>query len=303
MTFAQFMALALYDPEIGYYRQSRPRVGYGPGTDFFTASTSGAVFGELIGAACVNLLGGEDRAREHTFIEIGAEPGGGVLSGVSHPFAENRILRLGDQPEIRGRCVVFSNELFDAQPFHRFLFRAGKWRECGVALRGDDLVETELPTLTSAPLPPTAPEGYRLDLSLSATALAQQLTAPGWSGLFLTFDYGKSWRELGEATPLGTARAYYRHSQSNDLLARPGEQDLTCHVCWDGLAEVLRQNGFAAPRVESQEAFLIHHAADFIARTSAAEAGQFSPRKLALMQLLHPANLGQKFQVLHATRS
>ena len=27
LTFAEFMALALYDPEVGYYRGGRPRVG------------------------------------------------------------------------------------------------------------------------------------------------------------------------------------------------------------------------------------------------------------------------------------
>ena len=40
----------------------------------------------------------------------------------------------------------------------------------------------------------------------------------------------------------------------------------------------------------------------FIASASAAEAARFSPRKLALLQLLHPAHMGQKFQVMHALR-
>jgi hypothetical protein len=66
-----------------------------------------------------------------------------------------------------------------------------------------------------------------LIVPLAAAALAEQLSAPGWSGLFVACDYGKSWRELIEAAPNGTARAYYRHAQSNELLARPGEQDLT----------------------------------------------------------------------------
>jgi hypothetical protein len=33
-----------------------------------------------------------------------------------------------------------------------------------------------------------------------------------------------------------------------------------------------------------------------------AEAGTFSLRKRMLMQLMHPANMGQKFQALHALR-
>jgi len=34
----------------------------------------------------------------------------------------------------------------------------------------------------------------------------------------------------------------------------------------------------------------------------AAEAGRFSPRKGALLGLLHPSHLGRKFQVLHGIR-
>ena len=49
--FDAFVDLALYDPVVGYYRQNRPRVGYAPGTDFYTASTSGPLFGELVSAA------------------------------------------------------------------------------------------------------------------------------------------------------------------------------------------------------------------------------------------------------------
>src|SRR5476649_81236 len=73
MTFARFMELALYHPTAGYYRRDRPRIGYAPGTDFFTTSISGAIFGELICAACITLLGERD-PREFTFVEIGAEP-------------------------------------------------------------------------------------------------------------------------------------------------------------------------------------------------------------------------------------
>lgn len=301
LTFAEFMALALYDPHVGYYRRTQPRVGYGAGTDFFTASTSGPIFGEMIAAACVTLLGGADPA-EHTFVEIGAEPERGVLEGVSHPFAATRTVRVGEPLELRGACVVFSNELFDAQPFCRFVFRAGTWRELAVALQGDELVELELACEPPAFLPTTAREGYVIDAPIEAMRLAKEIAAHPWRGLLVACDYGKSWPELIEATPAGTARAYFRHTQSNDLLARPGHQDLTCHVCWDWLVEALRQGGFPTPTVESQEAFFVHHAGAFIAATTAAEAARMSQRKLTLMQLLHPAHLGQKFQVLHARR-
>ncbi len=301
MRFDQFMELALYHPSVGYYRRDQPRVGYAAGTDFFTASTSGPIFGELIAAACVKLLAGRD-PREFAFVEIGAETEGGVLAGVSHPFGSARTASVGEPAPLDGRCVVFSNELFDAQPFRRFVRRTGNWRELGVALSGEQLVEVEQPSAAPEKLPATAPEGYVIDAPFAASALLDQLGGEPWSGLFVACDYGKSWLELSEATPAGTARAYHRHTQSNDLLACPGEQDLTCHVCWDWLAERLTAHRFSTPVIESQEAFFVKHAGDYIAATTTAEAARFNRKKLSLLQLLHPAHLGQKFQVLHALR-
>jgi SAM-dependent MidA family methyltransferase len=346
--FARFMELALYHPEAGYYARRRQRIGREAQSDFYTATSLGPLFGELVVAAAVKLLAPLDPG-DFTFVEIGAEPldvardrpldvardrpldvardrpldvardgplvsttrrpvAGGVLRNVAHPFAGSATISLGQPIELPVRCVVFSNELFDAQPCHRLVHRRGAWRELGVALRGDALVEVELPALTSetaaisAQLPAEAPDGYHLDLPLQAVELLRQITAQPWRGLFLAFDYGKSWLELSTETPQGTARAYAQHRQKGDLLAQPGEQDLTCHVCWDWLGDTLAGEGFGAARVESQEAFFTHHAAAALQTAIAAEAAHFSPRKQALLQLLHPAQMGQKFQALHALR-
>ncbi len=302
MPFLRFMELALYHPELGYYRRDTARVGYAANTDFYTASSSGAVFGEMVTAACVTLLGGEEAASQHAFVEIGAEPGGGVLAGVIHPFASARTVRVGEPVENTGRCVVFSNELFDAQPLRRFVRRGNGWRELGVEWGDGGLREVELAAAAEDWLPAAAPEGYVFDAPRAAATLAATIAAQPWTGLFVAFDYGKAYAELASETPIGTARAYFKHTQSNDLLARPGEQDLTGHVCWDWLQAALTDGGFANAHVESQEAFFIRHAGDFLAKAMAAEASRLSQRKLALLQLLHPSHLGQKFQVLHACR-
>jgi SAM-dependent MidA family methyltransferase len=353
MPFDRFMELALYDPAVGYYRRDQSRVGYEAGTDFFTASTSGPVFGELVSAACAALVRAHGGAPgDFVFVEIGAERAGGLLAGVAHPFGAVRTVRVGEPLELSGRCVVFSNELFDAQPCRRFVRRDGAWWELGVAEREGShslrleglappmvnervsspvagvvdpgpasarpatmqakpnrkdsgerqLVEIELGGGAESWLPLQAPEGYCFDAPRAAVDLAERIAAQSWSGLFLACDYGKSWAALAEETPAGTARAYHRHTQSNDLLAHPGEQDLTCHVCWDWLRDALTQGGFAAPQLESQEAFFVRHAAEYLAATTAAEGAHFSPKKLSLLQLLHPAHLGQKFQALHAWR-
>ncbi|MDD2762608.1 MAG: SAM-dependent methyltransferase, partial [Opitutaceae bacterium] len=324
MPFARFMELALYHPATGYYARRRRRIGREPDTDFFTATSLGPLFGELVAAAGADLL----RPRPpggYVFVEVGAErstetipwtpdhapssgihsvdgvgaclqaippgqsrasslpqphkPGddpqggtGGVLAGVAHPFAAVASIALGQPLTLPPRAVVFSNELFDAQPCHRLVRQGGRWHEIGVALRGHTLEEIFLPDpspevrAVQDRLPAAAPEGYRIDLPLAAARLAAQIAAQPWTGLFVAFDYGKTWRELTEDTPAGTARAYVRHRQSSDLLAQPGEQDLTCHVCWDWLVEALLAHGFAAPVLESQEAFFVHHAAPVLSR-------------------------------------
>lgn len=321
MSFAHFMELALYHPDTGYYAQRRRRIGREPDTDFFTATSLGPVFGELVVEACLDLLG-RHPSHEHTFVEVGAEisdfaegklggvlaPAGSGLAGVAHPFAAAAAISLGQPLRFPPRAIVFSNELFDAQPCHRLVRQSGRWRESGVGLRDESLEEVLLPDLTPEVqavldrLPASAPDGYRIDLPLAAARLAARIAAQPWAGLFVAFDYGKSWGELAEDTPAGTVRAYFRHRQGNDLLARPGEQDLTCHVCWDWLSEALTAHGFAAPVLESQEAFFVHHASAALSRLTAAEAGRFSGRKLGVMQLLHPGNMGRKFQVLWAWR-
>ncbi len=299
LPFDRFMALALYHPEVGYYRRDRPRVGRGPGTDFYTASSLGTTFGELVIHAASALLRqhGRDPAI-HTLVEIGAEPGAGIFTGLTLPFRAHRAVRIGEPIVLDGDCVVFSNELFDAQPCRRTVRRAGVWHEVHVRAAGDRFEELERP----ADFPDDAPEGYRFDRPLAAADLAAGIAAQPWRGLFLAFDYGKTARELLENTPEGTVRAYFRHRLSNAVLAQPGEQDLTCHVCWDWLATALTAAGFAEPTMEFQESFFVRRAADWLSAAVAADATQLTRRKLALMQLLHPGQMGQKFQVLHAVR-
>lgn len=306
--FARFMELAMYHPTAGYYTRDFRRVGRDRKADFYTATSFNPVFGELVVAAVGQLLA-PARPGDFPFVEIGAEPGGGVLRDIPHPFASYRTIRLGEPLDITGPAVVFSNELFDAQPFHRVIGRGGAWRELGVALRDGGLVETELPEFCAElaaerdRLPKVAPEGYHLDLPLRSMPLLDRIVAQPWRGLFLAFDYGRTWQELAGEMPSGTARTYFRQKMGDDLLNRPGQQDLTCHICWDWLEDGLIRAGFNEPVVESQEGFFARRASQALAAMTTAEAKGQSPRKRMLMHLLHPAHMGQKFQALHALRT
>jgi SAM-dependent MidA family methyltransferase len=301
------MELAMYHPTAGYYTRDFKRVGRDNKADFSTATSFSPVFGELVVAAAVKLLHPAAPA-EFTFVEIAAEPGGGILREVAHPFAGYQTISYGQPFVFPAKSVVFSNELFDAQPIHRVVWRDGRWRELGVALTGRTLREVELPEFTpelaafADRLPKAASENYHLDLPLRTVPLLERIVGPQWSGLFLAFDYGKFWTELAEHAPAGTARTYYRQKMGNDLLARPGKQDVTVHICWDWLEDGLVRAGFGEPRTDSQESFFMHYAAEALAAITAAEAGSFGLRKRMVIQLLHPANMGQKFQALHALR-
>src|SRR5690606_23678370 len=135
-----------------------------------------------------------------------------------------------------------------------------------------------------------------------AELLGRVVTASPWHGLLVLFDYGKSWRELTEDTPQGTARAYRHHRQSNGLLADPGEQDLTCHICWDWLEATAAEHAFQDISLQGKEAFNSTHAPAAIEKIVTANTGEFDPHRHSLQELRHPANMRQTFQVLSALR-
>ncbi|HKK17313.1 MAG TPA: SAM-dependent methyltransferase, partial [Opitutales bacterium] len=246
---------------------------------------------------------------QSTFIEIAAEPGEGLLDKApEHPFAEHEVIRLGEPIRANGPVVLFANEWLDALPFHRLVFKDGHWRERGVAFENDRLKDTLLecptPEVREAVknLPEDIEEGYELDLPLTAEAALAGLIEQDWTGLLLLFDYGKTEKALLQDCPNGTARTYHRHEQGNDLLDRPGEKDITCDICWTPLEAQLRAAGFERATLESQESFLVQRSAETAERIVSGSAGRFSPARQTLMELIHPANMGQRFQVLWGLR-
>jgi SAM-dependent MidA family methyltransferase len=310
MSYRDFTNAVLYAPGLGYYaRTGVDRVGRRRGSDFYTASSLGhGVFGQLLKTAAVNLISPE-KPDAYDLMELAAEPGTSVFGDTAAPFARLDVRRLGDGLVPSARAVGFANEWLDAQPFHRFVFRRGAWRELGVRITGERLEEIELPkfSLPAQPLreslPVEASEDYHLDISLDAEKLLRELATAPWHGGLILADYGYDWDELIRQRPAGTARAYFKHEVSGDLLARPGEQDLTCHVCWNRLETILSQAGFKNVRVDRQEAFFMRNAPQEIERILSEKPGEFSAARQTLTELLHPAHLGRKFQILSARRA
>jgi len=308
--FNHFVEIALYHPEFGYYQTSKERVGRSSQTDFFTASTLKDTFGPILVEAAIGLLesSGLDPANT-AWVEIGAEPGSDLLDGIQTPFKSTQSIRVNEPLSLQGDLVVFSNELFDAQCFHSVVFREGTWRERMVEVGDTGLRIAESPTISPkivpliAQLPNPAPDGYIVDLPTGSMILMDKIIQQPWTGSFIAFDYGKTWRALTHDTPQGTARAYRNHQQNPNLLEEIGQQDLTCHVCWDWLETALGKNGFQSVELESQESFVLKRAPNLIKGVFESGSGIGDPMKGALRQLIHPSLMGQKFQSLSAVRT
>ncbi|NBD37393.1 MAG: hypothetical protein GVY10_02360 [Verrucomicrobia bacterium] len=305
LRFDHFMREALYAPEIGYYRKQRDRVGRNGGTDFYTASSLGKVFADLVVAAVEELL--PFPPEDGTFVELGPEENSGLLGHAStQRFGATRTIRPGESLELAGNCVVFANEVLDAQPFRRFR-GAGDGHaleEAWVAVPGEGPPAWRFPPAEEPPadIPSGLPEGYLLDWPTAAHDLLRDLTARPWRGLFLTFDYGLPEKILWEERPQGSGRAYARHCQGGDLIAHPGETDLTCHLAWEPLERILAEAGFSGVSLSTQESFFLRHARPVLEHVLAEAGAEFSRDKQTLMELLHPQHLGGKFMALAALR-
>lgn len=306
MTFADFMREALYHPGLGYYaREDRLRVGTRRDADFYTAESLGPVFAELVAQAAWGLAE-PWRGKEVQFVEMGAEPeGANVAERACPPFGSAAALSYGNDIPSDAPVVLFSNELFDAQPFHRVIRQDGVWRECGVQVKDGKAVEVILNELSwpvaamANRFSQEASDGYRMDLPIEAEALMQRIVAEKNVVAVIAFDYGCDWADITMRRPNGSARAYRNHTIADDLLDNPGEQDITCHVCWDGLESVLKGAGFREVKTERQEAFFMHHSMKKI--TEIVEEGDLV-RNGKLRELIHPMRMGDVFQVLTAVR-
>lgn len=314
LSYPQFIEAALFHPEFGYYRKNKKRVDYSVNADFYTALSVGdGLMGRLVLDACKTLC---PDLSEYHFVEIGAEPESALLKADSAElFAGNTVCRVGDAVTIPNKAIVFSNELLDAQPFYRLIFHDGQWRERAIRLHNgefeDVLLEafsqrTDVPEGLKAiveKLPKDLADGYELDLPLQAGDLLMKIVQQPWEGYLMFFDYGLDAQALYHERPQGTARTYHNHQMGNNLLDKPGECDITCHVCWDDLETILLQNGFTDVKTYRQESFFMQYAQRAIeAILMEGVSGKFSKLTNSLIQLLHPAHMGASFQVLYGVR-
>jgi len=294
MTFANFMALALYDPVFGYYTSGIADVGRRG--DFATSAT----LSDGLGRTIAGWIRGEiehHRWREPIpLIEIGG--GNGALAAaiwkslgwwrrrslryhlveVSPILRDRQRRRLGNGvtawhetpadalAACGGRALVFSNELVDAFPANWFRFSEGNWREVWVCLEKGGLCEEFReppsgwrPEDFSATRLANPSEGQRIELHGSYRDWLKSW-APSWkAGSILTIDYGAANASgVYSRRPGGTMRAYCKQEriEGAGIYSRFGKQDLTCDVVFDDLVAWGNDLGWNPSFLETQAAFL-----------------------------------------------
>jgi SAM-dependent MidA family methyltransferase len=352
ISFARFMELALYCPDCGYYEKEKDIVGLRG--DFYTSVSTGSLFGELLAFQFAEWLEAEAKggAVGIRIVEAGAHDGRlaadvlswlrdrrkGVFDRLEYWIVEPSARRREWQRETLAQfnpvvhwisqvseleialqllpAVIFSNELFDAMPVHRFFWdaRQKKWFEWGVALEAGRFVwrcMAEAPghalrssfcDLDRQALQDILPDGFVVESNPSAEKWWREAAKILKRGKLLTIDYGLSVEEffLPERRE-GTLRAYRRHSLSNDVLADPGEQDITAHINFSAIQQMGETEGLRTEMFVSQAKFLTVIAeqtwrrADVFGEWNRARTQQFQT-------LSHPEHLGRPFRVLIQSR-
>jgi SAM-dependent MidA family methyltransferase len=229
-----------------------------------------------------------------------------------HIFEDRVHFRKLDDVEINPG-VVFSNELLDAFPIHRIALRNGELKEFYVAFGENGDFEW----LLDAPSPTLLPrleryfqaagfrpgEGQIADVNLEIEDWLQKVADKMATGYLVTVDYGATAEDLYSplANQSGTLRGFHRHQIVDNLLARPGEQDLTTTVNWSFVKSVGARLGLELVEFERQDKFLL--AAGFLEQLAIASQqcqDDFERLRLraAAREMILPDGMASHFQVL-----
>src|SRR6185503_8106582 len=139
------------------------------------------------------------------------------------------------------------------------------------------------------------PDGFQIEISPAARSWWQAAAARLARGKLVTIDYGLEQDEFFAPQRVGgTLRGYYRHRLSNDVLVRPGEQDITAHVNFSEIKAVGELCGLRTEALVTQTQFLTEVAAK-ISDWNSGRVRQFQT-------LTHPEHLGRSFKVLIQSR-
>ncbi|HKO55993.1 MAG TPA: SAM-dependent methyltransferase [Thermoanaerobaculia bacterium] len=264
LSFRDFVEVALYHPRFGYYARAGSPVG--KEADYVTSPTLSPVFAYGFGKLVREFLGRVEGGLS-SVVDIGCSDGG-LIRALASPDAsfygvdraKDGLRTIDDVPEA-DNILIYSNELFDAFPFARLVQRGEHLHELWVnaeldwseheaaAAYSDYFAERGIELL----------DGQFADVSLDWEHEYRRLAKRAKRGLIVTFDYGFLEKQLFDPRirRFGTAASYSRQRVTRDLLANPGEQDLTAHVNFSDLIRAGESEGLTTLYFDRQAKFLL----------------------------------------------
>ncbi len=262
ISFHDFMHLALYAPNNGYY--TGDKIKFGKHGDFTTAPEMTPLFAKTICSELTPLI----KIKEFTnILEFGAGSGRLALDlllslEASHALPEyyfiievsghlkakqietfkthaphllKRVKHLDTLPKTPINAIVIANEVLDAMPVHRFRIHEDQLQESFVTFNDGQFAEvfskpsSALETTLNPLLP--LPEGYISEINLYIKPWLKALSQSIHKGLVLLFDYGFSTDEYYHPDRAhGTLMCHHQHKANSNPFAHIGEQDITAHV-------------------------------------------------------------------------
>jgi SAM-dependent MidA family methyltransferase len=330
ISFARFMELALYHPELGYYASGRASIGRRG--DFFTNVSVGSLFGKLLAAQFAEIWEKLDRPPDFKIVEQGAHDGifaadalRSLRQSAADCFSATSYVIAGPFPIWRERQkenlsefaekiswigsidqlapfvgIHFSNELFDSLPVH-LVVSAGVakgetvWNEKFVRPNAASF-EFLVKEVSRSDLPLDHlgffPAGFETEVNLTAPRLMREAASKLSRGVILTIDYGFPRTEFYSLQrSKGSVQVRAKQRKLSSPFEQIGFADISTHVEWTSLAEAAVS---AKPLGFTDQ----HHFLTGIISKFFAGAEFNASEKRALQTLLHPEMLGRNFQVL-----
>ncbi|WP_178087776.1 SAM-dependent methyltransferase, partial [Methylacidimicrobium cyclopophantes] len=182
--------------------------------------------------------------------------------------------------------------------------RGTGWAQSYVGLRDGRLSWEERPLPAGSPWIAALgesvaqpPEGSIVEVSLAASSWMHRVGLLLERGFVFTFDYGlTSVERSSPERARGTLRAYRAHRREEDLLASPGEQDLTAHVDFEALQRSGEEVGLRTLALVDQHHFFV----GILSALAERSEGRLPEGLTAagFQTLAHPGFLGRSHRVL-----
>jgi SAM-dependent MidA family methyltransferase len=296
LTFCDWMRMALYDEDEGYYcRADRQR--WGRAGDYRTSPERSSLFAATFARYFAGLHEQLGSPSTWTIVEVGAGEGHFAssllrtlensfpavfaatryvvdeVSSHSRALARDCLKPFGDRVEylplersVLDPGIVFSNELLDAFPIHRVAMHDGKTQEFYVTLGSSGEFQWKLDDPSTPRLDEylaaggiALAEGQVAEINLQIEDWLRKVSRVLKSGYLVTVDYGANAEELYSRARRnrGTLRGFYQHQIIEEVLAHPGEQDLTTTIDWTFVKRTGEKLGLEITEFEQQDKFLL----------------------------------------------